>query len=217
MNKNIKFWREKNALSLSDRFEIREPSKIELSKLIIQKFKEKANMFAAVYDFEKTAKYLHSKAKKEQNPEKKEQLLILAQEVEQTQSVPFELQQMILERVLIDFFQLERDFMKANQIKPGMTYKRGSMFIYERKFNPSKTHADICTQIASLDPKNESDNIPALARIHKSVEEIALNFQMDIKDLKKQQADIELNEGSFLKGKIIDTSKPKTSDEPQPI
>ena len=210
MNKNIKFWREKNALSLSDRFEIREPSKIELSKLIIQKFKEKANMFAAVYDFEKTAKYLHSKAKKEQ-------LLILAQEVEQTQSVPFELQQMILERVLIDFFQLERDFMKANQIKPGMTYKRGSMFIYERKFNPSKTYGDICTQIASLDPKNESDNIPALARIHKSVEEIALNFQMDIKDLKKQQADIELSEGSFLKGKIIDTSKPKTSDEPQPI
>lgn len=208
----IKFYREKNALSLSEKYEVTEPTESELFILLLNKFEEKIDMFKFGFDREKTISYLQNKIKKTNNSEKRQAFSRALENFENNKPVPKKLQQLVMKRTLIDIAQLEKDIFKMVGYNPGMTYKRSAKFTSSRPFDMNGVISEMKSLLEQF--KLKADPM-AMSKIMRLSNEIAEHYEIDQKEIKQQRAEIQDKEGSFLNGKLVNYSKELNKETPQ--
>ena len=181
---NYKFFRERNADSVRDEYEIIVPTSEELEKELKNKLVEKLSMIDVIFDSVARAEYLKVKGK--DIPKGVSEVVV---------------KQKIGLRVLVDFLDLTISLCMVC----GFNYEE--LLIYNDNYLVDggifkELFIEAVNKIAS--EKTNEENIKGLAQ---AVMMLVNNLKLDIDVVEEERLKVEKAEGSFLNGKIL---KPKS-------
>lgn len=175
---NIKFFREKNALSIKNA-KIVNPSKDELNDFLIKKLIEKANHIETIYDNQLRNNYLKKKDKFEIANKHTEEYV----------------KKFLAQRLSVDLFQLLNDMCLNYDIKINFDNNKNLSYNeLEIRENILKICEDINGKKAIY---NKMKNLLNLFVCYLKI------YNLSLKTIKANMIEVENKEGNFYNGKIV--------------
>jgi len=179
MPDNIKFYREKNALSIKNA-NISTPNKKQLEKCLIDKLDEKANHVGVIFCEDLRNEYLQRKNKLDVAKTMKE----------------FDIKKLLATRLSADLLQLYIDLSNVYNLPI-------SFEVYDNYDCIEQEIEDLlivcCNELEKYEDKRAT-----LKKLLSLTIKYASLFNLSFQDIQKEQIRIEQKEGNFFKGKFVE-------------
>lgn len=178
MQDNVKFYREKNALSIKNA-NISTPNKNQLEKCLIDKLDEKANHVGVIFCEDLRNEYLQRKNK-----------LDIAKTMKE-----FDVKKLLATRLSADLLQLYIDLSNVYNLPI-------SFEIYDN-YDCIEQEIEDLLIICCNELEKYEDKAPILKKLLSLTIKYASLFNLSFQDIQNEQIKVEDKEGSFYNGKIV--------------